>query len=93
VSDRLLRAAERERYGTVRDAERERDGHPLGPSGSYDPARVKRGQRSGRETGCWVYIPAAVLEAARMPLDGPAPSYRVWHGQGRGSVLVRLYLP
>lgn len=59
-------------------------------SGGYDPRRRRRSTREGRERGCWVYIPAAELEKAGVPLDTPPPEYRVWGGT-RGGVLVRLY--
>lgn len=58
-------------------------------SGSYDYGRRRRAVRKGRERGCWVYIPAAELEAAGRAEGGP-PEYRVW-GTKRGGVFVRLY--
>lgn len=58
-------------------------------SGRYDSARRRRGKRTGREKGCWLYVPAEELEAAGIDVDGPPPFYRVW-GR-RGSVLVGLY--
>lgn len=56
----------------------------------YDFARRRRSVRRGRERGCWVYIPAAVLREADFGPDAPPPFYRMWGGR-RGSVLVRLY--
>ena len=66
--------------------------HPktLSHSGVYDHARRRQGKRTGRERGCWLYLPAEELEAAGFDPYGPPPFYRVW-GSGRGSVLVRLY--
>ena len=55
-----------------------------------DPAMRRKAQRSGRERGCWVYIPAENLQAAGFDVAGPAPLYRVWGGR-RGSLLVTLY--
>jgi hypothetical protein len=62
----------------------------LAVSKRYDAALRRRGQRKGRETGCWVYIPGEELEkAGRDPSLAP-PFYRTW-GTKRGVVLVRLY--
>lgn len=58
-------------------------------TGSYDHARRRRAKRSGRERGCWTYIPAEELRAAGFDPDGPLPWYRVW-GSKRG-VVLRLY--
>ena len=33
-------------------------------TGGYDPALRRRSVRRGRERGCWLYVPAAELEAA-----------------------------
>jgi hypothetical protein len=60
------------------------------PAGRYDSAARRQSKRSGRETGCWAYIPAEELHKAGVDPAGPAPFYRVW-GSSRGSVLVRLY--
>jgi hypothetical protein len=57
---------------------------------SHDRARRRRGKRSQRERGCWVYIPAVDLTAAGVDPNGPAPYYRTW-GDRRGGVVVRLY--
>ena len=60
------------------------------PSGRYDDAARRQTKRSGRERGCWAYIPAAELLRAGIDLDGPPPYCRTWGRRG-GSVLVRLY--
>lgn len=56
----------------------------------YDRAARRRAQRSARERGCWVYIPAEELAKAGVDPTGDVPHYRTW-GSVRGSVLVRLY--
>lgn len=56
----------------------------------YDPAVRRRTQRRGREKGCWVYIPAEVLEQVELSPKDPAPWYRLWKSQKYG-VMVRLY--
>lgn len=58
--------------------------------GRYDAAARRQGKRSGRERGCWAYIPAQELSKAGIDPDGPAPFYRTW-GTARGGVFVRLY--
>lgn len=58
--------------------------------GRYDEGERRQSGRSGREKGCWVYIPAAELRKAGFGPDDPAPFYRTW-GDRRGSVVVRLY--
>lgn len=59
-------------------------------AGRHDEGQRRQSQRSGRERGCWVYVPAVELVRAGVDLDGPPPLYRTW-GARRGSVLVRLY--
>lgn len=59
-------------------------------AGSFDPARRRQGQRRGRQRGCFVYIPAQMLQVAGIDPAGPIPFYRVWAGP-RGSVVIRLY--
>lgn len=59
-------------------------------SGKYDPAARRRSKRTGREKGCWLYVPADELVAARIDPDGPPPFYRVW-GSSRGGLFVRFY--
>jgi hypothetical protein len=56
----------------------------------HDPARRRRSTRAGRQKGCFIYIPAQVLQDARIDPEGPTPYYRTWPSKG-GSVLVRLY--
>lgn len=59
----------------------------------HDPARRRRTTRSGRERGCWAYIPADVLRDVGIDPDGPAPYFRTWAGPKRKNptVLVVLY--
>lgn len=59
-------------------------------AGRHDSAARRRGNRSGRERGCWVYVPSEELAKAGIDLSGPPPFYRTW-GSKSGSVLVRLY--
>lgn len=59
-------------------------------TGSFDPARRRKAQRKQREKGCSLYIPAEILQAAGVSLEGPAPFYRVWAGR-KGGLVVRLY--
>jgi len=56
----------------------------------HDPGFRRKAQRSGREKGCWVYIPAELLQVAGYDLAGPAPHYRLWGGS-RGRLVVTLY--
>lgn len=60
------------------------------PSGRYDAGRRRRTKRSGRETGCWVYIAGEELRAAGFEPAGELPWYRVWSSP-RGGVRLRLY--
>jgi hypothetical protein len=55
-----------------------------------DPARRKVATRGGRQKGCYIYIPAEMLQEAGIDVAGPAPHYRLWGGR-RGSLLVTLY--
>jgi hypothetical protein len=55
-----------------------------------DSGLRRKAQRTGREKGCWVYIPAERLQAAGFADGSPVPHYRVWGGR-RGSLLVTLY--
>lgn len=55
----------------------------------HDRAERRRSKRSGRETGCWVYIPGEMLERADLASERP-PWYRIWGGE-RGRVIVTLY--
>jgi hypothetical protein len=58
----------------------------------YDEVARRQARRTGREKGCWVYVPADELRKAGHDPNGAAPLYRTW-GRSRGSVLVRLYRP
>lgn len=58
--------------------------------GAYDSARRRQAKRTGRERGCWIYIPAEELARAGIDPHGPLPLYRTW-GTARRGVLVRLY--
>lgn len=60
------------------------------PDGAYDHARRRKAKRSGRERGCWTYIPATELANAGLGDHEGDVFYRVW-GQPRGSVQLRLY--
>lgn len=59
-------------------------------NGRYDAQARRKAKRSGREAGCWAYIPAEELQKAGVDPNGPEPFYRVW-GTQRGGVFVRLY--
>lgn len=56
----------------------------------YDVAARRQSKRTGRERGCWLYIPAEELEKAGIDPTGPPPFYRTW-GTSRGGIMVRLY--
>lgn len=56
----------------------------------HDPARRRRARRTGREKGCWVYVPAETLEAQRIPTDAQV-YYRTWGDPKRPRVMVNLY--
>jgi hypothetical protein len=58
-------------------------------NGRYDQGLRRRSRRTGRERGCWVYIPAEELAKTGIRPDEPAPFYRTF---GRvNSVVVKLY--
>ena len=59
-------------------------------AGRYDPALRRRSVRRGRERGCWLYVPAAELEAAGYSHRAPVPYYRIWGG-GRRGLVVQFY--
>jgi hypothetical protein len=63
---------------------------PEVPNGRHDHAQRRAAKRTGRERGCWLYIPAVQLLRAGYTADQPAPYYRVW-GNARGRVTVQLY--
>ena len=56
----------------------------------YDSVRRRRSVRSGRERGCWVYIPAEILAEAGVDPEIGRPWYRVWTGR-KHNALIRLY--
>jgi len=57
----------------------------------YDSALRRRGRRSGRERGCWTYIPAEELSRVGIDPTGPPPLYRTAARQGGRTVIVTLY--
>lgn len=59
-------------------------------AGRHDHAMRRAAKRSGRERGCWVYVPAVQLERAGYGGDTPTPFYRVW-GSTRGRLVIQLY--
>ena len=63
---------------------------PQVQNGRHDHAQRRASKRTGRERGCWLYIPAVDLLKAGYGADQPAPYYRVW-GNARGRVTVQLY--
>lgn len=67
------------------------DSKPPKRAGRYDHAERRASKRTGRQRGCWLYVPADELEAAGFdPYTEPPPFYRVW-GSSRGGLFVRLY--
>lgn len=56
----------------------------------HDPARRRKAQRSGRQKGCWVYIPAESMPGRFKAEPDSVPFYRVWGGP-TDSLVVRLY--
>jgi hypothetical protein len=60
------------------------------PPGRHDHAARRRPRRTGRQQGCWIYIPAEQLDRTGHGNGQPAPFYRVW-GSARGRVTVQLY--
>jgi hypothetical protein len=59
-------------------------------AGSSDLAARKRATRAGRRRGCYIYIPAELLEKAGFDPHGPTPWYRIYGGE-RGRYVVTLY--
>lgn len=58
----------------------------------YDLAVRRQAKRSGRERGCWIYIPQEELQACGPEwANGEPPFYRTWGAPGRGRVMVSLY--
>jgi hypothetical protein len=45
-------------------------------NGRHDTAARRRAKRSGRERGCWAYIPQEDLIRAGFSPDDPPPFYR-----------------
>lgn len=64
---------------------------PQQETSRYDAAAPRRSHRkSARETGVWVYIPAAELRAIkRDPSDAP-PTYRIF-SMSKNSLNLRFY--
>lgn len=58
--------------------------------GTLDLARRTQAKRSGREAGCWTYIPGELLLKAGYTKSDPPPFYRVWGGK-RGRYVIVLY--
>lgn len=56
----------------------------------HDPGLRRKATRTGRQKGCWVYLPAEVVAAAQPKLGADLPYYRTWPSKG-GGVLIRLY--
>jgi hypothetical protein len=59
-------------------------------AGRHDPAATRKAKRSGRQRGCWVYVPAEYLVESGIDPLGKPPTYRVWSGRKR-TLLVQLY--
>lgn len=58
----------------------------------YDAAKRRRSHRKGSERGVSIFIPAAMLRAAGIDPDGPAPEWQGWPRNERGhSIVVKLY--
>jgi hypothetical protein len=59
---------------------------------AYDRHKRRKAKRSGSEKGCWVFVPAAELEAAGIEPEGPVPWYLTHGSNVRGRrVIVNLY--
>lgn len=56
----------------------------------YDQAARRQSKRSGRETGCWVYIAGEDLAKSGVDTTAPPPAYRIWAGP-RGRFIVTTY--
>lgn len=59
-------------------------------SGRYDHGVRRRAKRTGREKGCWLYIPAEQLDKTGHGTSTEPPFYRVW-GAARGRLTIQLY--
>ena len=62
----------------------------LGRGGRSDLGRRRIATRAARQRGCYIYIPAQVLQQVGIDPYGPTPEYRVW-GDRSGGVTLRLY--
>lgn len=59
--------------------------------GRHDAAEPRQSKRSGRERGCWTYIPGEQLVALGIDPDAPPPMYLTTASANRGrKVFVRL---
>ncbi len=56
----------------------------------HDHAERRRGVRSGRMRGCYVYLTAGTLRRAGIDTEGLPPFYRTWAAE-RGRVVIQLY--
>lgn len=56
----------------------------------YDPAARRRSVRTGRERGCWVYVPAEELELLGFAKGDPPPFYNLT-ALRRRSVALHFY--
>jgi hypothetical protein len=63
---------------------------PQAVNGRHDHAMRRRSKRTGRERGCWLYIPAVDLLRAGYGAEQHEPFYRVW-ANARGRITVQLY--
>jgi hypothetical protein len=59
-------------------------------AGPHDPAARRKTQRTGRQRGCSIYIPAEWLEKAGWDPEGPTPYYTIAGGE-RGRYVVTLH--
>jgi hypothetical protein len=59
------------------------------PAG-FAPTLDRRGVRTGRERGCWIYITGSDLRACGIDVYDPPPHYQVWAAPGRPRLVVNL---
>ncbi len=59
------------------------------PVTRHDPHRARKAQRHGKQRGVRIEIAAEELLKAGIDPYGPAPTFKVWPGDG--SVFVRFY--
>lgn len=58
----------------------------------YDSGTRRKSHRKGAERGVNIFIPAAMLRAAGIDPDGPAPEWQGWPRDDRGSsIIIKLY--